>query len=162
MTAGDQTLETPDSERSGEQFGSWCLGERQACLGLSSWQQGGRCSNVPRTWWTVYIFFLTYIPSKKCFIITTYSMDWNVLFLYNKPNTVHIGLHIQKIIFRCPKGYLCISTESNCTSNSSYHLLSFFIVPTTTMYLGDIVASSYNLGQVLLLVDRWGNWGSYS
>lgn len=162
MTAGDQTLGDPrfrEKWRAVWELMPWWTSSVSGFVLLAA---GGRCSNVPRTWWAVYIFFLTYIPSKKCFIITTYSMDWNVLFLYNKPNTVHIGLHIQKIIFRCPKGYLCISTESNCTSNSSYHLLSFFIVPTTTMYLGYIVASSYNLGQVLLLVDRWGNWGSYS
>lgn len=64
-------FETPDSEQ-WRASGSWYLGEHQACLGLSSWQQRLRRCHVHRASWTLYSF-LTSVTSKQCFITTSYS-----------------------------------------------------------------------------------------
>lgn len=95
----------------------------------------GSCTNAPRAQWVPYFLLspLIYKTSKQGFITATYSMDQEVLFLCNKPNTVHFRLHIKNM--HKSQGVPFISTENNHTKNSSYHLLSFFSVPTIVMYL---------------------------
>ena len=74
-----------------------------------------------------------------------------MFYFYVISQTLHIlGYIFKKIIFISLKGVLFIFTEDNCTNNSSYYLLSFFNMPTTTLHLKYIITSSYNLGQVFI------------